>query len=271
MPVPQALQTVEADWRGRQFRLPAEWSVMSCEELEDMFELYSLALLEGDEKSEVEAHLARGCETCQRHLRDALAVNALVMAGVPEMAPPARLRRRVLAGMGIERSGWGWLGAFAAALMLVVALWLSVQERRHANELAEARSEAIQARAERDRLYQAFQILNQPETKRVNFGEGVTQPPRGNIFVHPKLGVLLIASNLPALPAGRTYEMWVIPTKTSAPRPAGLFQANAQGSTINILPGPLDSLYAVAVSVEPEAGSAAPSTQPIIVAPVPGA
>lgn len=244
---------------------------MTCEELQDLFELYSLALLEGDEKSEVEAHLARGCETCRKRLKDALAVNALMMASVPHTAPPARLRRRVLAGFGIERAGWGWLGAFAAALMLVVALWLSVQERRRENELAEARREAIQARAERDRLFQAFEILNQPETKRVNFGEGKPSPPRGNIFVHSKLGVLLIASNLPALPAGRTYEMWLIPTATSAPRPAGLFQSGAQGSAINMLPGPIDSLYAVAVSVEPEAGSQAPTTTPIIVAPVPGA
>ncbi len=242
---------------------------MTCEELQDVFELYSLALLEGDEKSEVEAHLARGCETCQKRLKDALAVNAVILASAPQTVPAARLRRRVLAGFGVERPGWGWLGAFAAALMLVIALWLSVQERRGENELADARRDAIQARAERDRLFQAFQILNQPETKRVNFGEDRPQPPRGNIFVHSKLGVLLIASNLPALPAGRTYEMWVIPTATSAPRPAGLFQANAQGSAINLLPGPFDSLYAVAVSVEPEAGSPAPTTTPIVVAPVP--
>ena len=242
---------------------------MSCEELQDLFELYSLALLEREERSEVEAHLTRGCEICRKRLKDALAVNAAILASVPQTPPPARLRRRVLAGFGIERPGWGWLGAFAAALMLVVALWLSVQERRRENELADARRDAFQARAERDRLVQAFQILNQPETKRVNFGEGQPSPPRGNIFVHSKLGVLLIASNLPALPAGRTYEMWVIPTKAGAPRPAGLFQSDAQGLAINILPVPLDSLYAVAVSVEPEAGSPAPTTTPIIIAPVP--
>jgi Anti-sigma-K factor rskA len=244
---------------------------MSCDELQDMFELYALALLEDEEKAEVEAHLGRGCETCQKRLKEALAVNALILASAPQTAPPSRLRRRVLAGFGIERAGWGWLGALAAALMLVIALWLSVQERRGENALADARRDAIQARAERDRLFQVFQILNQPETKQVNFGEGVQQPPRGNIFVHSKLGVVLIASNLPVLPAGRIYEMWVIPTKTSAPRPAGLFQPGPQGSSVNILPGPIDSLYAVAVSVEPEAGSPAPSTTPILVAAVPGA
>lgn len=243
---------------------------MTCEELKDVFELYALGVLEDDEKSEIEEHLARGCQACQSNLRDALAVNALVMASVTQTAPPSGLKRRLLAGFGIERSGWGWLGAFAAALMLVVALWLSVQERHRASELAEARRQVIQISAERDRLNQAFNFLNQPETKQVNFGSGQPQPPRGNIFVHPKLGVLLIASNLPSLPAGRTFEMWVIPTKTSAPRPAGLFQANAQGSAMNILSAPMDSLYAVAVSIEPEAGAQVP-TNVIVVAPVPGA
>lgn len=247
---------------------------MSCDELQDVFELYSLGLLrdgefEDEARSEVDAHLARGCEVCRKRLKDALAVNALILSSAPQTAPPSRLRRRVLAGFGIQRPGWGWLGAFAAVLMLVVALWLSVQERRRDNELAEARRQLIEASAERDRLFQAFQILNQPETKQVNFGAGEVKPPRGNIFVHSKLGILFIASNLPQLPAGKTYEMWVIATATSAPRPAGLFQSNGQGTAINVLAAPLDSLYAVAISVEPEAGSQAPSTTPIIVAPIP--
>jgi hypothetical protein len=244
---------------------------MTCEESKDMFELYALGLLEDREKDQVEEHLARGCPACHSSLADALAVNSLVMASVEQISPPARLKRRVLAGFGIERSRWGWLGAFAAALMLLVSLWLSVQERHRESELAEARRQVIQLGADRDRLTQAFDLLNQPETKQVNFGLGQPRPPRGNIFIHPRLGVLLIASNLPALPAGRTYEMWVIPTKTSAPRPAGLFQANQQGTAMHILSGTVDSIYAVAVSVEPEAGSQAPSTTPIIVAAVPGA
>jgi len=245
---------------------------VTCEELKDVFELYSLGLLEGEEKSEIEAHLSRGCDACDRSLQDALAVNALVLAAVPQVSPRPRLKHRVLAGVGVERSGWGWLAALAAACMLVVALWLSVQERRRANELADARQTIIQITSQRDRLAQAFTFLNTPETKQVNFGGGQPQPPRGNIFVNRQLGVMFIASNLPPLPAGRIYEMWVIP-KGGAPRPAGLFQSDAQGAALHILSGPIDTqmLAAVAISVEPAAGSPAPSTTPIIVAPTPGA
>jgi hypothetical protein len=244
---------------------------MNCEELKDMFELYSLGLLEPEEKAEIDAHLGRGCATCEAGLKDALAVNALFLSQSPAVVPPARLKRRVMASVGVERSSWTWLAALAAACMLVVALWISVQERNRTADLADARRALIQTESERDRLVQALSFLNQPETQQVNFGRGQPAPPRGNVLVNPRLGVLLIASNLPALGAGKTYQMWVIP-KGGAPRPAGLFQSTAQGTALHMLAGPVDpaSVGAVAVSVEPEAGSSAPTTTPIIVAAVAG-
>jgi len=244
---------------------------MTCEELKNMFELYSLGLLEPEEKAEIDAHLGRGCSTCEAGLTDALAVNALFLSHSPAVAPPARLKRRVMASVGVERSSWTWLAALAAACMLVVALWFSVQERTRSNELAQARSTLAQVATDRDRLVQAFSFLNQPETQQVNFGRGQPAPPRGNVFVNGRLGVLLVASNLPALAAGKTYQMWVIP-KGGAPRPAGLFQSTVQGTAVHILAGPVDpaTLGAVAVSVEPDTGSSGPTTTPIIMAPVAG-
>jgi anti-sigma-K factor RskA len=234
---------------------------MTCEQLKDDYEMYSLGLLEGEEKSEIEAHLGRGCEECQKYLKDALAVNALMLSHAPEVVPPSRLKRRVVGSVGAPRAGWTWLAALAAACMAVVALWISV-------ERADTQRTLAQVTADRDKLVQVFNFLNQPETRQVNFGLGETAPPRGNVFVHPKLGVLLIASNLPPLGAGKTYEMWVIP-KGGTPRAAGLFRADARGTAMNILSGEIDTstLGAVAVTVEPEAGSAAPTSQPIIVAP----
>ena len=65
-------------------------------------------------------------------------------------------------------------------------------------------------------------------------------------------------------------QMWVIP-KGGAPRPAGLFQSEG-GTALHILSGPVDlaTLGAIAVTLEPEAGSQAPTSTPIIVAAVAG-
>jgi len=232
---------------------------MTCDDLRDSYELYSLGLLEGEEKREVEEHLARNCAVCQKYLRDALGVNALMLSQVQEVVPPSRLRRRVMASVGIERAGWGWVAALAAACSLIVALWLGLEKRTTDRELTTARATLQQTVSDRDRLEQAFAFLNQPETRQVNFGQGQPRPPRGNFFLNPRMGILLIASNLPALPAGKVYEMWVIP-KGGAPRPAGLFQSGPQGTAMHILTGAVDSSVTLAVTVEPESGSPAPTS-----------
>ena len=194
-------------------------------------------------------------------MKDALAVNTIVMSMAPDVVPPARLKRRVMASVGVQPMSWSWLAALAAACMLIVALWLSVQERSRSSELAQARRTLIEVSSQRDRLMQALSFLDDPATMPVSFGKGQPIPPHGNVFVHSKLGVLLIAANLPAAQPGKTYEMWVIP-KGGAPRPAGLFQSQG-GTAMHILSGPLDigTLGAVAVTLEPETGSSAPTSR----------
>jgi hypothetical protein len=240
---------------------------MNCEELQQMFELYALGVLESEESAELEAHLERGCSTCKENLKNALTMNASLIGSNPAVAPSKKLKRRILASVGVQPKGWGWLGAFATACLLVIALWLGNEERQRGAELAQARQNIIEVSSQRDRLNNALRILDQPETVRVSFGKGAPEPPRGNVFIHAQLGVMLVASNLPKLSTGKTYEMWLIP-KGGAPRPAGLFQSTDAGSAVHVLSGPVDTaaLGAVAVTVEPEAGSPAPTTQPLITA-----
>src|ERR1017187_2040276 len=105
--------------------------------------------------------------------------------------------------------------------------------------------------------------------KQVVFGGAAPQPPRGRVFLDPARGVLLLASNLPPAPTGKTYEMWIIPkAKGSRPVPAGLFQSAADGTALHVRPGPVDvaATGIVAVTLEPAAGVPQPTSQPIIVA-----
>src|SRR5262249_22714049 len=69
---------------------------MTCDELKEMMELYSLGVLEGEERDELDAHLARDCETCRKNLKGAVAMNAALLTFVPEVRPPRRLKRRIL-------------------------------------------------------------------------------------------------------------------------------------------------------------------------------
>ena len=76
---------------------------MTCEELRDDYELYALGTLEGEERDEISRHLARGCDNCTEGVRRASLVNAWIATSAPEVAPPARLRRRVRQIAGVER------------------------------------------------------------------------------------------------------------------------------------------------------------------------
>ncbi len=227
-------------------------------------------MLESEEREEIDEHLARGCSECRKNLNAALALNASMMGLVSETAPPARLKRNIVAMVGGKQSaGWGSMAALvAAAAMLAAVVWFGSQERERSAQLADARRTLSEMKADRDRVMQALAFLNRPETQQVGFGKD--KPARGNVFVNPERGVLLIGSNLPWLPAGRAFEMWVIP-KGGAPKPAGMFQAT-DGSAVHMMSGPIDSsmIAAIAVTIEPEAGSAAPTSEPFIVAPVSG-
>ena len=107
-------------------------------------------------------------------------------------------------------------------------------------------------------------FLQAAETRVVSFGPEEPKP-RGRVLLNPSRGVLLIASNLPPAPAGRIYEMWIIP-KGGAPIPAGLFQTTAAGNALHLQEGALGLDSTIAVTLEPEAGSAAPTTTPLFAA-----
>lgn len=249
--------------------------MMNCEELQDLYELYALGALDAEERDEIDAHLARGCAACTAGVRRAASLNAVIESFAPEVAPDRRLRERVLASVGATRrqQGFAWwpVWALVSAGLAVATLTFFVRSQQVQSELAEARRVIGGQALEMERAKQILSFLDEPETRQVRFDGKDTRPPRGNIFVNRKSGVLLIAQNLPPLAEGKTYQMWVI-AKGANPRPAGLFVADAAGNAVHLQPGgglDLTSLAAVAVSVEPAGGSAQPTTTPIVVAPVP--
>ena len=249
---------------------------MTCEQLRDEYELYALGLCEDEDRRELEAHLERRCPQCIAGVAAALnTVAALALLAQPQPVPQG-LRRRVMAAIGVESTATGWFTwpMLIPAAFAVGALLLWVESRSQLDvaqaQLAQSRAQVAQQAKELGQLRPVLAFLNQPGTKLVNFGTGAPAPPKGSILVNPRDGVLLMASNLPVLPAGRTYQMWLIP-KGGAPQPAGLFLALSDGTALHTRPGVVAPDTAViAISVEPESGSPAPTTTPILIAPVAG-
>lgn len=78
----------------------------------------------------------------------------------------------------------------------------------------------------------------------------------------------LVVQHLPPLPSGRIYEMWV-QRGSAPPTPTGtLFSTRANGSANVGVPGSLNGVSRVMVTQEPAGGTPAPTSAPVIVAPV---
>lgn len=249
---------------------------MNCGELHDYYDLYALDIAEEPERSEIRAHINRGCEVCMAGVKRSLETVALIGAGAPEAEPSSQLRRRILASVGSpeQRAGWmpWWAAALAIAALCIVALYLGLNGREYQRTVARLRSEMREQTAQIAGLTEAFAILSGPNTTEASFGGAQPMPPQGKVFLNPARGVLLIASNLPRTPANKIYEMWIIP-KGAKPVPAGLFQAQDNGRAMHVQPGTVDvrSTAAVAVTVENKAGADQPTSQPLIVAALPAA
>jgi hypothetical protein len=200
-----------------------------------------------------------------RELMTSLALTA------PESQPPARLRKRVVGLVAEPKRTWNWnlawFALIACGLLVMMAMEESFTHRRALSySLDAARQELQHKNVELARLNDAFALMNDPAAKQLVFGENAPKP-RGRVFVNPKQGVLLLASNLTPAPSGKIYEMWIIP-KGGAPLPAGLFQSESDGTAMYLRKGAVDvaSTGAIAVTLEPEAGSPAPTSTPLIVA-----
>jgi anti-sigma-K factor RskA len=241
---------------------------------EVLYELYTLGLLEPDQMAEMRAKLEAGDAEALEGVRQASLLTSSLAYVAPEMKPSAKLRRRLLVAAGApERGfGWGWIFALATTCLMFGVIIFTM---RQGVDRRETQIVALQAQLQSNEtlLAQArdlYDFLRQPSTINVKFGDGQPAPPRGQVFINRERGVLLFAGNLPAMPAGKIFEMWFVPKGGGAPIPAGLFRSEG-GQGVHFQRGAVDpsTIAAVAVTLEPEAGSTTPTMPILIAAPLP--
>jgi anti-sigma-K factor RskA len=77
----------------------------------------------------------------------------------------------------------------------------------------------------------------------------------------------LVVDGMQSPGAGHVYQVWYVHEGQSDPVPAGaLFDVDSAGQGVAALPGGVDDVTSVLVSVEPAGGSEKPTTQPVIAA-----
>ena len=239
---------------------------MTHAEMDELYELYALGVLEPELSAEIERHLDEQCAYCNEHLAAAVGLNADLASITEPATPPARLRKRILAAVEPAPEPvptWSfapfvWAAACLALLAFAIASRL---------ELSNLRQQYTAIAEERDQLRSAVQMLSRPDTRTVGFGTG-ENAPHGRVLVTRNGGVVFVGSHLPQIADNQTFELWLIPA-TGAPQPAGLFRAIASGESVDVSPARADATTkAVAVTIEPRQGSSAPTTKPFLVVPL---
>jgi hypothetical protein len=192
----------------------------------------------------------------------------------PDVDSAARARRTEPGVIPLHRarsggSRMGWLAAAAAVLLLIGAGMYARGLRARIAEL-DGRTASLQGERERLRARlaerdQTLSALSGPAVQVVTLAGG-RQAPSGRMFWDPPTDRwTFFAHRLPAVRAGREYQLWLITPGRKIP--AGTFRPTPGGdavvqATYRLSP---DSLRAIAVTEEPAGGLPAPSG-PIVLA-----
>lgn len=249
----------------------------ACKQFEELYEAFALGALDAGERAAFEAHLVRGCATCEAGVARAREVVAQLAYLAPGAEPPRSIKHNLLAAVQEPKQRriapvWLWAAAAAVALFSIYNI-RETQRLRRQIELSRQRIDQEQKRAaelttQRAELEQVLAILRDPATQLVNLKANNAQPPL-RAYWHEKAGIVLTAENLPQPQGDHTFQLWVVPKKGN-PISAGIFRPNAQGGVVyHTLPAAqMINAAALAITEEPVGGRPQPTTTPIWVGPL---
>ena len=231
------------------------------------------ALGDESERDRFTRHLGR-CPSCAAEVRG-FREGGTAMAFAAAAEPPPGLRDQVLATAartrqlppevttharprrGRSRVPWvPWLSGVVAVASIAIAVFFGLAQAHTQQELDQARAQA-----------QAISLLlSSPQvtllSKSTTKGGVATV-----VLAADRHELAVVTSDLPALPAGKVYQLWLIgKTRTVS---AGLLPPAEAGRTPAVLASGVTTGDTLGLTVEPAPGSAQPTTKPILAVPLP--
>ncbi len=214
---------------------------------------YVLGALTEEEHAAFVVHL-ESCSVCREEVAALQGIASVLPSAVPQMSAPEDLRRRIMATVHSEAglrgadgnaeaprerrstARWGWrvsiapVGALAAAVIAVVLI---------TSGGSKGGPRVIRA-----------EVSTPTASALVNVSDG-----------HAELDV----SGMPQSPPNHVYEVWV--KRGGAPQPTdALFTVSSAGNATVGVPGNVAGIKVIMVTAEPDGGSKAPTSAPVIVA-----
>lgn len=257
---------------------------------QDLTAAYALGALPPEEARRFEAFLATSAEARREveEYREVAALLALAGAEPGSEAAPT-LRDRVLARVADEKrrspagpvrpvatprqSSAVWV-ALAASLLLALGLGAGLASARGRLAAVEAELAGRQAALARSQQQLAerqatLDAILEPGVQMFQLTSSGDPEPGIQLFWDRQRQLAIVHGyRLKPVPAGKAYQLWFI--RDGAPVPSVTFKPGAAGgATVEAIPVPEGgAISAAAVTVEPEAGSAQPTSPIVMVGPL---
>ncbi|MDQ6931604.1 MAG: anti-sigma factor [Candidatus Eremiobacteraeota bacterium] len=237
------------------------------ENLLDTIGVYALGALPAQEAEEVRAHLGSCAECRSEYAFLRPAVNALAMTA--ESEPGALLKARIMKAIRPTTHVSGrnklapiaWPAYLVAAACVALALLTTVSNFGLRNDLAQVRKSAAESEhrvASQSRTLASERLMLTDLMAR----DAKRYPVVGGEVIRRGDRLYLAMRFMPPLPKGHVYQAWTLPRGAKSMTPSLTFSPDPSGVAVVSLPERGSTLAAVAVSIEPEGGSAAPTTKP---------
>ena len=259
---------------------------MTCEQLAPLYEEYALGVLDGAERAELEAHLARAGDKCAQGVAHARWVVSQLAHAAPEAQPSPALRGKIMDAVKTSSENaqpvasfkkpkpsrsltafptWAWAAAAALALITGYAMhrmnsqYDQLAELRREMKLALAQNQALQTQIDMERMVNS--VMMSPDSKPLKLMPKDAKMPMVHAYLHPHMGVAITADQMPSMPAARTLQLWFVP-KSGKPMSVAIFHPDAMGQIALVAPVnmPQTEIAALAITEEPAGGSPQPTS-----------
>jgi len=155
---------------------------------------------------------------------------------------------------------WNWIVVPTALALAVLSLALSWQNRRVSQTLQKQRQITQASIQEREETKKLVVFLADNDTVYVKLIPATATFASGSVRYNARMGLVAYSADLPDAPAGKSYQMWVVPA-TGSPISAGVMGKGMPSvGPVWLAHVPLNTeARSFAVTVEPAGGAAQPT------------
>lgn len=257
----------------------------NCDQFRELIEAYALGALDAGERAAFEAHFATGCKDCAKAVAEARGLVSQLAHLAPDAAPSDMLKGRLMRTVRAEAEAeaperqtpqkpgapfWMWAAVAALVVFSVYSAWnarrlqIQIREERDRATALIQQHKALEEQYELEK--RAAMILTDPSSASIALKGQDPEAPMLEAKWHAQLGLCVMGHKVPMPAAKHVLQLWLIPKAAgSKPMPSMTFWPDADGKFRLVVPNPpesMDQTNLLAITEEPEGGSAQPTSAP---------